>query len=592
MRRRLTLIYLVLAFVVAAALSLSAYHFTMNLYRHEVQERLLDSAALMGESIFGAGFETAPGSMDGVAKHYTDLMALEDSRKYGGGGIRVTLIREDGVVIGDSEADSRTMQNHADRPEVRQAIELGAGSDERASSTVGTAFLYHARFFPEHHVVIRLAVPLAATRVILSGIARTSLFGMLVSLLSTWMLARIFSQYVTGPVVRLTRQVSNLTESDFNNRLQPPDDRELGALTKNVNVMAERLEQSIAALGDRNAKVDTIIRSLQNGLVAVDRTGRLIMVNPVMFGMFGLQAQRDVLGRPIVEVFRNRQLLEMMETAMQENRAEKREITTYEGGKRILEVSACPILPIDGASENIGALAHVADVTSVRKLEEMRSQFVSNVTHELKTPLTSIRGFVETLRSGALQDEAVAARFLDIIDIEADRLSTLIDDTLSLSEIEVMKQDTALTEFPVGPLAEEVAHMLAGAAEERHVILSIEVEEGFVLKANRNRIKQLLINLVDNAIKYNREGGSVTVRGHRREDGRAEIQVSDTGIGISEEFRERIFERFYRVDKGRTRSTGGTGLGLSIVKHIAQLYGGSVLLESEIGVGSTFTVIL
>ncbi len=590
MRRRLTLIYLALVFVVTTALSLSAYHFTMNLYRQGVQERLLDGAVLIGDSIFRSGFETTPGSMDAAAARYAALMALEADGD--GSGVRVTLIRRDGVVIGDSKADSRSMENHAGRPEVLAAIANGVGSDERASSTVGTSFLYHARFFPEQGIVIRLAIPLAATRAILGGIARTSLLAMLVSLLSTWLLARIFSQYVTRPVVRLTRQMSSLTESDFNNRLQLPDDRELGALTQNVNVMAERLEQSIAALGDRNAKVDTIIRSLQNGLVAVDRNARLIMVNPVMFGMFGLQVRNDVLGRPIVEVFRNRQLLEMMETAIRENRAEKREINTYEGGKRILEVSACPIQPMDDASENIGALAHVADVTGVRKLEDMRSQFVANVTHELKTPLTSIRGFVETLRSGALEDAAVASRFLDIIDIEADRLSMLIDDTLSLSEIEVMKQDTALIEFPLAPLAEEVAHMLAAAAEDRGVTLAVEVRADFILRANRNRIKQLLINLMDNAIKYNREGGSVTVRARRREDGRAEIQVADTGIGIPEEYRERIFERFYRVDRGRTRSTGGTGLGLSIVKHIAQLYGGSVLLESETGVGSTFTVIL
>lgn len=590
MRKRIILLYICLVIVVATLISVSMYRFTTNLYRQEMETRLLDSAALMGEAITKGSYPDEPGGLDEWAVRFAKLMAPDVREDNKENQPRVTFIRDDGVVLGDSQTDSRKMDNHANRPEVIAALQLGKGSNERASATLGTPYLYQARYFADRHLVIRLALPLGALDAIKSGIVLTGTLGVIGGIVITGFLAFLLSRFITFPVANLSRQLSSLTGTEYGNRLKSSDDAELGSLTNHVNVMAERLEQSISQLDDRNAKVDTIINSLQNGLVAVDRGMRLIMVNPVVYGMFGMKEQSGALGRPVVEVFRNRALLDLLEMAMKTNRPEKREIITYEGGKRILEVNACPILPMDAALGNSGALAHVADVTGVRKLEEIRSEFVSNVTHELKTPLTSIRGFVETLRAGAMQDEAVADKFLDIIDIEADRLGRLIDDILSLSEIEGMKQETVLSEFLLGPLVEEVAEMLATAAQGRNITITVKVPEDFMMKANRNRIKQLLINLMDNAVKYNRDNGSVTIFAQRLRGGRTEIRVTDTGIGIPDEYRERIFERFYRVDKGRARSQGGTGLGLSIVKHIVQLYGGNVEVDSEIGKGSTFSV--
>ena len=602
MRRRMVLLVLALVLVVAGILSVAAYRSSAQLYRQEVENRLLDNAALLGELLLPDGFQAeetrlwAPGTLDGLTRQYAARLDVDHTGRFSQGSLRITLIREDGVVVGDSEADSTNLENHADRPELTAARIVGTGSDERVSVSTGIPYLYHARWFPEAAVFVRLALPLQALRDILTRVLWTALAGIFVSLLLTGLLARVLSRVVTAPVVRITRQLSEMDPRQTGFRLATQGDRDLGPLARNVNGLAERLETSVRSLGERNAEVDTIISSLQTGLVAVDRQLRIIMANPVAFGMLGVRQSHEVLGRPLVEVFRQEALLDMLEAGVRENRSEQREVVLLDEGKRVLAISVCPILPRVGdertTNRNLGALAHVADVTAVRRLEEMRSQFAANVTHELKTPLTSIRGFVETLRAGAIADEPTASRFLEIIEIEVERLSGLIDDTLALSEIEGLRSESVREPFSFATLVGEVFDLVAGAAEARQVSLSMDTPASLSLVANRNRIKQLLLNLVENAIKYNRERGQVIVGAMPLDTGGVQISVADTGIGIPQAYQERIFERFYRVDPGRARSAGGTGLGLSIVKHIAQLYGGTVSVDSEPDKGSRFVVTL
>ncbi len=229
------------------------------------------------------------------------------------------------------------------------------------------------------------------------------------------------------------------------------------------------------------------------------------------------------------------------------------------------------------------------DITNIKKLEQMRTEFVSNVSHELKTPLTSIRGFIDTLKDGAINDPAVADKFLEIIDIEAERLSRLINDILQLSEIESMKQDQNSEMFELKPLADEVISILQITAEERGVNLEASIDETIKMKADKDKIKHLLINIIENGIKYNKEKGSVILSAEQKESS-VIISVRDTGIGIEKEYLDRVFERFYRVDKGRSSELGGTGLGLSIVKHIVNLYKGSINVKSEPGQGTEFIV--
>jgi two-component system phosphate regulon sensor histidine kinase PhoR len=231
----------------------------------------------------------------------------------------------------------------------------------------------------------------------------------------------------------------------------------------------------------------------------------------------------------------------------------------------------------------------IQDITKVRKLEQLRTEFVSNVTHELKTPITSIRGFIETLKNGSINNEKVAIRFLEIIDIESERLYALINDILQLSEIETKYQDTDLERLSLKSAVDDVFEVLQNIAGEKNIQLENKVDEKVLIKANRNRMKQLILNLVDNGIKYNVQNGSVTVDAYR-DKGKVIISVKDTGIGIPSEHIARIFERFYRVDKGRSRDMGGTGLGLSIVKHIVNLYNGDIKVNSEVNRGTEFII--
>jgi len=256
---------------------------------------------------------------------------------------------------------------------------------------------------------------------------------------------------------------------------------------------------------------------------------------------------------------------------------------------KVLRVYTNPIKSVNSSNTNLGGIVFIQDITEIKKLEQIKTEFVSNVTHELKTPLTSIRGFIETLRNGAIDDPVVSERFLEIIDIEAERLSMLINDILQLSEIETGQEDSNLKTCKLRPIAQETLSILQSAADKKHITLCLEINESIEITANKDRIKQMLINLVDNGINYNSENGMVTIKAHKAE-GMLVISVKDTGIGIDKGHIPRIFERFYRVDKSRSRSMGGTGLGLSIVKHIVNLYNGDIIVKSELGKGSEFII--
>jgi len=590
MKRRLIILYVALTFIVAGLLSFAAFHYITQLYRSETEVRLMENTLLIKASLDNNPLFVQKETMDDLALFYHNMMTKQlgsDNKEY---APRVTFIRDDGLVLGDSETDSSLMANHADRPEVISSLQNGTGKDERYSATLGVPFLYYSQYFKDENLIIRLAMPLMVLKTITIRIVQVTLLGIFGSLVLSGLLSYFLSRYVTSPLTKLNKQLEAIPENDYKRRVMVTNDTELGPLAKSVNLLAENLEETMLSLADHNIKMDTIIESLQSGLTAVDPHMKLLIINPVFYKLFNLKSQDQAIGKPAVQIIRNHTLLDMLEESMASNSIVKREIVTYESGKRILEAIACPILPLDDKTKNTGAIVHVTDVTAVRKLEEMRSEFVSNVSHELKTPLTSIRGFIETLRDGAMKDAAVAEKFLDIIDIEADRLGILINDILILSEIERFHQEPDSTEFQLKPLLIETIELVRSAVNDKGIDVIVDVSDDFSLKANRNRIKQLLLNLLDNAVKYNVKDGKITISAVLKPDGHRTVMVSDTGIGIPEEYQTRIFERFYRIDKGRSRENGGTGLGLSIVKHIAQLYGGYVEVESEYGKGSTFSV--
>jgi two-component system phosphate regulon sensor histidine kinase PhoR len=366
------------------------------------------------------------------------------------------------------------------------------------------------------------------------------------------------------------------------------DKGEMAELSSAFNAMARQLQQTVQDLEDRNTRLDVILNSLVVPLIVAARTHDVVFINRTAQDLFDRHLDPEQARFPVILITHPEETEQLIDECLRLSGAVSRELTIPTiRGPLVFQVTASPIRYTNEDS----AILTFLDVTQSRQMQQLRSEFVANVTHELKTPLTSIRGFIETLRQGAIDKPEVARRFLDIIDIEAERLHKLISDILVLSEIEELKEDKEKQTFDLNALIDDVAVLLDDIASARKISIVPETgDEPLPVTASPHRLKQVLLNLVEKAIKYNRDGGRVDIRTRRLPDGKVEIRVSDNGPGIAPENQERIFERFYRVDTSRSRELGGTGLGLSIVKHIAQLYGGTARVESKIGQGSTFIV--
>lgn len=591
MKKKIFLAFIILIIIGISISALLGTKLILGYSQIEIEEKLRSLVLVMASDLSD---ETAKGislDYDAVAKKYTDLFAksLDNGTKawfYSppDSSIRVTFIDFKGNVLGESETDYQVMENHLSRKEIQEAVKGGIGQDIRSSQTLNVDFLYVAAPLSSTDVIARVSVPLNRIKHINQMIWIYSLIGIVAGLLCTIPLAKKLSSSVTKPIKELINACSEIAKGNYDRRVYYHANDELGEMAENFNLMASKLEATVKDLTEQNAKVDSILESMQGGLIAVNSRQKIILINKMACDLLGISYQQGILGLNLIKVVRNHQINKVLRDSIKENLPQMELINIDE---KIIRVYANPIK--GSQEENIGGIITLLDITNIKKLEQMRTEFVSNVSHELKTPLTSIRGFIETLKDGAINDPVVAEKFLEIIDIEAERLSRLINDILQLSEIESMKQDQNAEMFELKPLADEVISILQIMASERYVTLEANIDETLKIKADKDKIKQLLINLIENAVKYNIEKGSVLLSAEQNED-MAVISVRDTGIGIEKEYLDRIFERFYRVDKGRSSELGGTGLGLSIVKHIVNLYRGSINVESKPGKGTEFIV--
>jgi len=365
---------------------------------------------------------------------------------------------------------------------------------------------------------------------------------------------------------------------------------QIGELADAFNTMTYVLRENIFDIASRNAELEAILKSMDIGLVAVDDNYRIMLCNEAFKKI--LNIEKDPVGKIFYEITRNTQLFEVIEQSIDNDEFVSKEARyTEESIDKYLKISSTPVKSHVIFKPSSKALILVEDVTGIKKLESIRRTFVSNVTHELKTPLTSIHGFAEILQQGALDEPELARRYLTIIDIETERLASLIDDILTLSEIETMGMDKTSDVCVIQEIVDEVLDLLKMKLELKNIQLDVDVQldlPNYI--GNCHRLKQIFINLIDNSIKYT-EVGSIKVECKQSIDKKyLQINISDTGIGIKEEHLEHLFERFYRVDKGRSRKQGGTGLGLSIVKHIVELYHGSIKVTSNFGEGTTMKV--
>ena len=518
--------------------------------------------------------------------------ALEEWAKAAGARAqaRVTLIDPRGMVLADSRHDPETMENHAGRPEVRAATELGSGSSIRHSATLDHDLCYVAASLsyggaPRH--VLRLAVPLEDVDEAVAAVRWRILGASLAAAFVALVIAYFFSRSFTRRISRLRAFAEGLVDTRVSGTLAPDAEDELGALARSLDRTATQLRELVDRLNLESARREAILTSMVEGVLAVDSELRVTFCNDSFARAVAVTL--PVTERlPLLELVRDPELLDLLSNAIVSGEPSRGRLELPSAAGRSFEVQVAPL----AAASQRGAIAILHDVSDLERLERVRKDFVANVSHELRTPLTAIRGYAETLLDGALEDPENNRRFLEVIKAHSIRLNNIASDLLTLSELESGKPDSKPERVAVQSALESALNTVEAEARLRDVRVVTEGrEEAFVL-GDKVRLEQVLINLLDNAIKFNRPGGEVQVTAGPTGNGKVRITIRDTGIGIPSEDLSRIFERFYRVDKARSRDMGGTGLGLSIVKHVIERMGGSVHVESELGNGSTFTVLL
>ncbi|HVR99185.1 MAG TPA: ATP-binding protein [Thermoanaerobaculia bacterium] len=501
--------------------------------------------------------------------------------------LRITLIRADGTVAADSAVSADrlpTLENHAARPEVRQALQNGQGTAVRPSATTGQTYVYAARALatPQGEVlVLRLAQPLEQVRQLRGHLAAAMAFaalaaGVAILLTSWWLDRRLFE-----PLSRLIAGAGDLAYGRAR-RVEIPEEEELAALARALNQLAETAEAQFEVVRTERDHLKAILAGMSEGVLVVGADGRAQLTNPAFRRLFDFAD--EVTGRPVLEIVRLPELARVVEDTLKTGEPQSGQVELPSPEKKTL-LLASAALP---GGEH-GAVVVARDTTELTRVADMRRDFVANVSHELKTPLAAIRGYAETLRDGALDEGPVARRFTDRILWQCRRLQALLEDLLTLSRLEGISLPKEREAVDLHAVVRRTVEVLSGSARDKKVHLEVEEAPVPPIPGDGDAIERMLSNLIDNAIKYNRPDGEVMVR-LSQSGPQAVVEVSDTGIGIPQDSLSRIFERFYRVDKGRSREEGGTGLGLAIVKHVAQAHGGQVDVESRIGKGTTFRV--
>ncbi|NLO25535.1 MAG: cell wall metabolism sensor histidine kinase WalK [Clostridiales bacterium] len=583
MFKKLMLVFTALILIGVVTTGLLSMEIARTYYYKGVEDKLVTSAKLI-QNRLASSHDEYPKDYETLCEEFGTIT-----------GERITVIGLDGTVLGDSDAEAADMENHRDRPEVIKALDEGLGKSIRASGTLNTEMLYIAIPLdkePGPAGVIRVALHLSDITAIQQRIWYYTLLAITLGILAALVLGYRYLSTITRPIGEMTEMASRIAGGRYNRRVKVKGTDEIGTLASTFNHMAERLEQTIEELVNDKSKIEAILSSSVNGVVAVDNNGNTMFLNPVAERMLDIR-NKNFNGKPLFDLIRNEDAKKFLSEVLSAERGRSLEFELPWPRKRTIRVTSAPIRPKVKHSRTIGTLIIIHDITTVKKLQNMRSDFVANVTHELKTPLTSIKGFAETLREGAVNDPETRDRFIEIIDLEAGRLERLIEDILLLSEIE----SSGPSQKPGGPLdvrhviENEILSIFTNQADQKNIVLKTRFDEGLPpLKMNKDRFKQLMINLIDNAIKFTDEGGRVEVSASSKADRAIVLKVKDNGIGIPKEHQDRLFERFYRVDKGRSRKEGGTGLGLAIVKHIALSVNGTVKVDSSPGEGTEFTV--
>ncbi len=506
---------------------------------------------------------------------------------------RVTVVAADGTVLADSavrEADLSTVENHLSRPEIQQALATGQGQDIRASHTTGERTMYRAIVMSRRQdtppVFVRVGLPLVILDREIAKLQQNLILALGAAFFLAVSLSIWLTRSITRPLSDIAVAVQRLAAGSQHVPIKTSSQDEVGLLAATLNHMADQLHAKIAELSEDRAQLLAMLTSMVEGVLVLDYRGHVLQVNPALERMLGI-TRAEARGRPCADVFRHQQLNELVSAILSTRTNQEDEIVLTPTG-RCLHVQASVA---GGERENEACAVLVFhDITELRRLEKIRKDFVANVSHELRTPLTSIKGYVEALLDGAKDDPEVSTKFLGIILTQSDRLNLIIEDLLELSKIESGRVSFKQDPIDIRNVIERTLSMIKPLADKKgHRLVSVIDDQLPTLAGDEDRLVQVLTNLLDNAVKYTPEQGTITVAAHSTPQ-QLELSVTDTGIGIPEQDRPRVFERFYRVDKARSRELGGTGLGLAIVKHIVEGHGGQVWVEGNHPSGSRFVV--
>ncbi len=497
-------------------------------------------------------------------------------------GTRITLISINGTVLGDTDQDPVSMENHATRPEVVAALATGVGQATRYSATLHENMMYVAIPVTDQGKVLgiaRVALPLTAVESSVNTSVMTIVGALAIAALLVILAAAVIARMITRPVRQLTRAAEAIAAGKLDQQIRTRTNDEIGRLGRAFNEMSLSVKNSMAVVADERSRLDSILCSLTDGVVMTDSEGNVVLANPAAEKLFNFKEPK-VTGRPLIEAIPDHEIDDMVKKCLGTAQEQNTQLDSITG--RFLRAIAVPIT----TGDTRGALILFQDLTEMRSLQTMRREFVGNISHELRTPLAAIKAIVDTLRDSAINDPVAATDFLNRLDVEVDGMTQMVSELIELSRIETGKIKLKLEPVNINLLAEEVITRLSPQADRQQVSLSAELASDLpAVQVDKERIKQVMMNIIHNAIKFTPSGGKVIVS--TKLDGQSVVtRVSDTGIGISKEDLPHIFERFFKTDK--SRSTSGTGLGLAIAKHTVQIHGGNVWVQSEQGKGSTF----
>lgn len=573
--------YWMLTAVAIIAVAFYAFHSMSNLYFQTLENDIYTRAILLTEQVAPLAESKDHASIDALCK------SLGNSAN-----TRFTIILPAGEVIGDSNEKPERMEYHGDRPEIRNALSGNLGMDRRYSRTVKQEMMYIAVPLTNENGTVLCAVRAALPMTTIQGELNKMMRRVVGAAFLTGLLAMgvciLVVRRITSPLLGMGLAARKFAEGDFGHRIPRQQAIEFDELAEALNSMSGQLNNTLSTLSEQRNEQQAVLSSMDEGVLAIDRRERIIHMNRIAGTILGVDLK--VVKRELIQqVIRFANLQEFIKAVLGSQKPLSMDLTLI--GESEKQIQAHGTVLRNDDEESIGALIVLRDVTQLRHLETVRADFVANVSHELKTPITSIKGFVETLLSDDWNHDPDTLRFLKIISQQAGRLNAIIDDLLTLSRLE--QKDSLVMQEPtlLAPVLDNASHLCQLQAGEKKIAIHIECPVDLKLTINAPLLEQAIVNLIINAIKYSDPDKTIQIRVEKEED-TVSIVVTDEGFGIERKHLDRLFERFYRVDTARSRKLGGTGLGLSIVKHIVQAHNGTIRVQSKLGKGTTFTLVL